>query len=67
MGVSSCHLSGEKIFGKLSQNSPIPVLIFWGSIPCVFCLYIIYCTLLKVAIMISVLSMSVMGIEKKFG
>ena len=30
--------------GKSSQNSPKPVLIFWSSIPCVFCLY----TLLKV-------------------
>ena len=27
-------------FGKSSQNSPKPVLIFWSSIPCVFCLYI---------------------------
>ena len=26
--------------GKLSQNSPKPVLIFWSSGPCVFCLYI---------------------------
>ena len=25
--------------GKSSQNSPKPVLIFWSSIPCVFCLY----------------------------
>ena len=32
---------GEKIFGKLSQNSPIPVPIFWGSISCVF-FYILY-------------------------
>ena len=27
-------------FGKSSQNSPKPVLTFWSSIPCVFCLYI---------------------------
>ena len=27
-------------FGKSSQNSPKPVLIYWSSIPCVFCLYI---------------------------
>ena len=27
-------------FGKSSQNSPKPVLVFWSSIPCVFCLYI---------------------------
>ena len=26
--------------GKSSQNSPKPVLIFWSSIPSVFCLYI---------------------------
>ena len=25
--------------GKSSQNSPKPVVIFWSSIPCVFCLY----------------------------
>ena len=42
---------------KSSQNKiPIPVLIFWSSIPCVFCLY----TLLKVVgyYDLSVLSMS---------
>ena len=52
-------------FGKLSQNSPKPVLIFWSSIPCVFCLY----TLLKVVgyYDMSVLSMSVIGLKKKFG
>ena len=51
--------------GKSSQNSPEPVLIFWSSIPCVFCLY----TLLKVVgyYDFSVLSMSVMGFKKKFG
>ena len=40
-------------------------LIFWSSIPCVFCLY----TLLKVVgyYDLSVLSMSVMGFQKKFG
>ena len=31
---------GIFVFGKLSQNSPKLVLIFWSSIPCVFCLYI---------------------------
>ena len=42
------------------------VLIFWSSIPCVFCLYIIQCTLLKVVSYydLSVLSMSVMGFKK---
>ena len=50
--------------GKSSQNSPKPVLIFWSSIPCVFCLY----TLLKVVgyYDLSVLSMSVdQGFQKK--
>ena len=28
------------VCGKSSQNSAKPVLIFWSSIPCVFCLYI---------------------------
>ena len=52
-------------FGKLSQNSSKPVQIFWSSIPYVFCLY----TLLKVVSYydLSVLSMSVMGFQKKFG
>ena len=27
-------------FGKSTQNRPKPLLIFWSSIPCVFCLYI---------------------------
>ena len=52
-------------FGKSSQNSPKPEVIFWSSrpIPCVFCLY----TLLKVVgyYNLSVLSMSVMGFQKK--
>ena len=51
-------------FFKLSQNSPKPVLIFWSSIPCVFRPY----TLLKVVgyYDLRVLSMSVMGFQKKF-
>ena len=52
-------------FFKSSQkiNSPKLVLIFWSTIPCVFCLY----TLLKVVgyYDLSVLSMSVMGFKKK--
>ena len=49
------------IFFKSSQNSYKPVLIFWSSIPCVFCLY----TLLKVVSYhdLSVLSMLVMGFQ----
>ena len=52
--------------GKSSQNSPKPVLIFWNSIPCVFCLYIPR-TLLKVVSYydLSVLSMLMMGFLKK--
>ena len=48
---------------KISLNQYL--LIFWSSIPCVFCLY----TLLKVVgyYDLSVLSMSVMGFQKKFG
>ena len=51
------------VVGKSSQNSPKPVLIFWSSIPCVFCLY----TLLKRVgyYDLSVLSMSVMGFQQK--
>ena len=52
------------VVGKSSQNSPKPVLIFWSSIPCVFCLY----TLLKVVgyYDLSVLSISVInGFPKK--
>ena len=51
---------------KIVSNSPKPVLIFWSSIPCVFCLYI-HCTLLKIISYyhLSVLSMSVMGFQKK--
>ena len=53
-------------FGKSSQNISKPVLIFWDSIPCVFCLY---STLLKVVSYcdLSVLSMAVIGFQKKFG
>ena len=54
-------------FGKSSQNNPKPVLIFWSSIPCVFYLYTRNITLLKVVGYhdLSVLSMSVMGFQKK--
>ena len=63
MGGSRSHC--EFFFGKSSQNNPKPGLIFWSSKPCVFCLY----TLLKVVgyYDLSVLSMSVMGLKKKFG
>ena len=51
------------LFWKSSKNSSKPVLIFWSSIPHVFCLY----ALLKVVSYydLSVLSMSVMGFQKK--
>ena len=53
-------LTRKKIVGKSSQNSPIPVLIFWTSIPCLH-------TLLTVVSHydLSVLSMSVMGFQNK--
>ena len=38
----------EKKIGESSQNTPLPVLIFWRSIPCVFCLYVHYHKLLVV-------------------
>ena len=55
----------KKLLKKSSQNSPKSVLIFWSSIPCVFCLY----TLLKVVIFyhFSVLFMSVMSLNFFFG
>ena len=39
VGGSRSH-SEFVFFGKSSQNSPKPVLIFWSNIPCEFCLYI---------------------------
>ena len=39
MGGSRSHLETFPC-GKLSQNSPIPVLIFLDIVPCVFCKYI---------------------------
>ena len=66
MGGSRSH-SEFFSFRKSSQNIPKPVLIFWSSIPGVFCLYIyISCTLLKVVgyYDLSVLFMSVMGFKK---
>ena len=56
-------LGGKKI-GKSSQNSPKLVVILWGSIPFVFCLY----TLLKVVSHYGLndQSMLVMGFQKKF-
>ena len=57
------QVSLGNFFGKSSQISPKPVLIFWSSIPCVFCLYY---RLLKVVVYydFSVLSMSVMGFHQ---
>ena len=55
----------KKLLENRPKSSPMPVLIFSSSIPCVFCLYI----LLKVVscYYFSVLYMSVMGFQKKFG
>ena len=54
-------------FGKSSQNSPKPVLIFWNRIPCVFCLYNVIAKSYWL-LWFECLSMSVMGFQtKKFG
>ena len=65
VGGSRSHFEFFFFFGKSSQNSPKPVVKFWSSIPCVFCMY----ALLKVVGYndLTVLSMSVMGFKKKFG
>ena len=54
------------VVGKSSQNSFKPVQIFWSSIP--LCILSVY-TLLKLVSYydLSVLSMSVMGFQKKLG
>ena len=56
---------GFFFYRKSSQNSPKPVVIFWSSIPymCILSAY----ALLKVVgyYDLSVLSMSVMGFQKK--
>ena len=59
VGGSRSHSEFLILFGKSSQNSPKPVLIFWSSILSVH-------TLLKVVGYngLSVLSMSVMGFQK---
>ena len=61
--VGPCLTRNFVVVGKSSQNSPKPVLIFWSSIPCAFCLY----TLFKVVSYydLSVFSMSMMGFQKK--
>ena len=59
--------SEKTIMGKYCPKIVILLLIFWGSIPCVCCSY--NYTLLKVVSHcdLSVLSMSVMDFQKKFG
>ena len=54
---------GPGITQNFLENSPVAVLIFWGIIPCVFCVYM----LLKFGSHydLSVLSMSVAGFQKK--
>ena len=61
-------LTQNFFFFKSSQNSPKPVLIFWSSIGPTMCILSLY-TLLKVVgyYDLSVLSMSVMCFQKKFG
>ena len=48
--------------GKSSQNSPT-LVIFWGSTPCVFCVYTCYTKVVSHHDL-SVLSTSVMGFKK---
>ena len=69
VGGSRCH--SEFFLGKSSQIAlkAKPVLIFWSSIPCVFCLYNNMQMLLKVVgyynYDLNVLSMSVMVSKKQ--
>ena len=59
-------LTQNSFFGKSSQNSPKPVLIFFFSnvgLPCVFCLYNTFLTVFGYYDL-SVLSMSVMVSKK---
>ena len=51
--------------GKSSQNSLIPVLLFWSSRPYTICILFVY-TFVKVVSYydLSVLSISVMGFKK---
>ena len=53
------------LVGKSSQNSSKPVLIFWNSIPCVFCLYIYTLLIVVDYDDLSVPSVSLMGFQKK--
>ena len=64
MEVGGWVQSYSDFFFKSSQNSSKPVLIFWSSIPY---LSLYTCTLIKVVSYydLSVLSMSVMGFQKK--
>ena len=65
MEVGGCSKShSEFFFGKSSQNTSKPVQIFWSSMPYVFCLYI-HCYKVVSYYDLSVLSMSVMGFQKK--
>ena len=62
VGGSRSHSEFCNFFGKSSQNSPKPVLISLSSIV----KYHVYsvCTLLKLLVDLSLLSMSVMGFQK---
>ena len=65
---TSTHSNDKTVLARApgSSNSPKTVLIFWSSIPCVFCLYMAKSSS-KVIYDLSVLSMSVMGFQIKFG
>ena len=64
MGGSRSH--SEFFFGKSSQNSPKPLLIFWST-AVVYHVYSVCTYIAKVVgyYNLSVLSMSVMGFQKK--
>ena len=66
MGGSRSH---SDFFGKIFQNSPKPVLICWSTRVVYHVYSVCIYTLLKVVghYDLSVLSMSVMGFQKKFG
>ena len=67
MDGSRSHSDFFLEIGKSSQTSSKPVLIFWSSIHCVLCLYTPWQLKVVSYYDLSVLSMTVMGFQKKFG
>ena len=56
---------GNFFFGKSSQNTPKPVVLFWSSIPCM-CILSVCIAKVVGYYDLSDLFMSVMGFQKKF-